>query len=84
MAKIACKFCIMTKGLKGSDIASLPDEGDDEAIAKHIESEHHIPVRRDDESDEQTEARFKAAYPEASGPNCKCPACVMKRAASTA
>jgi len=75
MAKWACKLCIMTKGLLGSQIDSLPDAEDSEGIARHIESEHHIAVRREDESEEAALKRFRDAYPEAGGPSCKCPSC---------
>jgi len=69
----ACKYCILTKGLRGSEIASLPQT--DEELYQHIEREHHIPVRREGETAEQCMARFKSENPEAGGPNCKCPAC---------
>ncbi len=74
---MACKYCIMTHGLKGSEIANLPQT--DEEFHNHIEREHHIPVRRKGETDEQCMARFKLENPEAGGPNCKCPSCVRDR-----
>lgn len=74
---IACKYCIMTKGLKGSELSSLPKN--DEEFYNHVEKEHHIPVRREGETESQTLERFKRENPEAGGPNCKCPACCHKR-----
>lgn len=77
---IACKYCIMTKGLKGSEISSLPQT--DEEFAKHIESEHHIPVGREGETEEETMKRFRQEYPEAGNlATCKCPQCAEKRKA---
>ena len=75
MAK-ACKYCIMTRGLRGSEIANLPQT--DEELYGHIEREHHIPVGREGESEEQTKKRFQEQNPEAGGPNCRCPACQAK------
>ena len=48
---LACKYCIMYKGLKGSDVANLPQT--EEELYSHIEHEHHIPVRRENEKGEQ-------------------------------
>ena len=73
----ACKYCIMYKGLKGSDVANLPQT--EEELYNHIEHEHHIPVRRENENGEQCMARFKLENPEAGGPNCKCPNCIHER-----
>jgi len=70
---IACKYCIATKGLKGTDIKRLPQT--DEEFANHVEKEHHIPVRREGETEQQTMERFHRENPEAGGPNCKCPSC---------
>jgi len=75
--RIACKYCIMDKGLKGSELESLPQT--DEEFSNHIEKEHHIPVRRDNETDEQYLERFQRENPEAGGPNCKCPNCCHER-----
>jgi len=69
----ACAYCIATKGLKGSEIASLPQT--DEEFYLHIEREHHIPVSREGETEQQTMERFKRDNPQAGGPQCKCPAC---------
>lgn len=73
---IACKYCIATKGLKGSDIDKLPKTK--EELFQHIETEHHIPVIRENETEEECSERFKRENPEAGGPNCKCPACQRK------
>jgi len=75
-----CRYCIATHGLKGSELASWPASDDREAQCEHIESEHHIPVRREGESDPECRARFRREYPEAEDPaTCKCPECSMKR-----
>jgi len=74
---LACKFCIMTNGLRGSEIGSLPQN--EEELVQHIEREHHIPVRRDNETWEQCQERFQRENPEAGGPNCKCPMCAWHR-----
>lgn len=74
---IACRICIATVGIKGSDIASMPQT--DEEHAQHMEAVHHIPVRRDNESEAECMGRFKREQPEAGGSNCKCPSCVNSR-----
>ena len=76
---IACKWCILSKGLKGSEIGSLPQT--EEEFARHIEGVHHIPVRRDGETVEVARTRFQRENPEAGGPNCRCPDCRRGRAA---
>lgn len=75
MTRWVCTYCIATKGLRGSDLQNWPDVKDSDAQAAHIEGEHHIPVRRDHESEHQCVNRFKREQPEAGGPNCKCPSC---------
>ena len=75
MTKWVCKYCIATRGLKGSELDQWPEAGDEESIVQHLESQHHIPVRREGESEAETDARFCAAYPEAGGPDCRCPTC---------
>lgn len=69
----ACKFCILTRGIRGSEIASLPET--EEELLQHIEREHHVPVRRKNETLEECKERFQRENPEAGGPNCKCPDC---------
>lgn len=70
---IACRFCIITRGFKGSEIPSLPQT--DEELYQHIEQEHHIPIKRDGETEDACAERFKREQPEAGGSNCKCPRC---------
>lgn len=70
-----CKYCVMEFGVKGSDLENWPEPDDDEAIAKHIESVHHIPVRRKNETPAECLERFKREQPDAGGPNCRCPRC---------
>ena len=74
---IACTYCILTKGLKGSEISSLPRT--EEELFQHIEHEHHIPVQREGETGRQCMDRFKRENPEAGGPDCKCPNCRRER-----
>jgi hypothetical protein len=79
---LGCKFCIMTRGLRGSDIASLPQT--EAELWDHIESEHHVAIQRPGETLDETRARFQAKYPEASDPKtCKCPDCTGKRRAAS-
>lgn len=76
---LACCYCIVTKGLKGFEVWSLLPQTDEE-LYTHIESEHHITVRREGETTEAARERFRLAYPEASNPaTCKCPACQHTR-----
>lgn len=86
MTKIACRYCIMQDGLRGADVAALPDADapdSDALLIEHIESVHHIPVTRADETPEQALARFARDYPDAGGPACRCPSCVRQRGAPT-
>ncbi len=39
----ACKICIMKKGLRGSEIASLPKT--QEEFVEHLETVHHIAAK---------------------------------------
>jgi hypothetical protein len=67
---LACKICIATRGLRGSEIDTLP-QTEQELIA-HIERVHHMPVQRDGETREASIERFLRAYPEAkSCPECR-------------
>ena len=75
MTKWVCSYCVATKGLRGSDLGKWPALDDHEAQARHIESEHHIPVRREGETVAECKERFAREQPEAGGPNCKCPSC---------
>lgn len=65
----ACKYCIASRGLRGSEIASLPQT--EEELVRHLESFHHFRVRRPDETREECEVRFNAEHPEAAN----CPEC---------
>lgn len=66
----ACKLCIMDKGLRGSEIDSLPQT--EEELFDHFEKVHHMPVEREGETAEQSIARFLEEYPEAR----TCPECI--------
>lgn len=55
---LACKICIVSKGLKGSDVGSLPQT--EEELAEHIEREHHTIVIRVGETKEQALRRVLA------------------------
>ena len=65
-----CKICIMTRGLRGSEIDSLPQ--DEEELFDHLEKVHHMPVQREGETREQCYERFLEKYPEAK----TCPECI--------
>lgn len=67
---LACKICIITKGLRGSEIAGLPQN--EQELVDHIEKVHHMPVTREGETEEEAEARFLRKYPEAKS----CPECI--------
>ena len=55
-----------------------------EEFYKHMEKDHHVPVRRKGESEEDCQKRFKEANPEAGDPlTCKCSACKLKREQKT-
>lgn len=73
--QFACRICVFEKGLRGSEIASLPKT--EEELFDHMEREHHIVVRREGETAEQAEARVLAKYPEIQ----TCPECGRNRAA---
>ena len=74
-ARWVCRFCIATKGIRGQDLGDWPAIDDEEGQFRHIESEHHIAVQREGESEAQCRARFAREQPEAGGPKCKCPSC---------
>jgi hypothetical protein len=76
MARV-CRYCILYRGIRGSDLANFPQTDKEFAtwIGPHIEAEHHIPVRRNNETIEQCKVRFAREQPDAGGPNCKCPKC---------
>lgn len=67
---LACKICIAQRGLRGSEIASLPQN--EEELIEHMENVHHMPVQRKEETYEQCIARFLEKYPEVR----TCPECI--------
>jgi len=67
---IACKICIMTKGIRGSDEDSLFET--QEELNDHLEKVHHMPVQQDGETREECIKRFIEKYPEAK----TCPECI--------
>lgn len=82
MSKWVCKYCVGERGLKASDLAAWPERDApdiQEWVANHLESEHHCPVRRGDETEEQAQERLIKQHPEVGGQNCKCPQCVEIR-----
>lgn len=44
-------------------------------MADHYEAEHHMPIKREHESETECMVRFKQEYPAASTSDCKCPKC---------
>lgn len=60
---LACKLCIAGRGLRGSEIAGLP-QNEEELIA-HMESVHHTPVVREGETKAEATTRFLQEHPEA-------------------
>ena len=72
---LACKICIAEQGLRGSDVANLPQT--EEELFEHIESVHHIPVIREGETKDTATERFLRAHPEAA----TCADCKEKGAA---
>lgn len=67
---LACKICIMGKGLRGSEIKDLPQT--EEELFYHMERVHHMPVQREGETHEQCIKRFIEKYPEVK----TCPECI--------
>jgi len=69
----------MERGIKGSELEEQHLKTDEDLI-NHIESEHHIPVKRDNETVKQCMNRFYKQYPEAKNTEtCKCPECKQNR-----
>jgi len=60
---LACKICIAEKGLRGSEIASLPKT--EEELFDHIEAVHHRPVVREGETPKEAMERFLKKHPDA-------------------
>ena len=75
MSKWVCRLCIVTKGLRGSELIDWPDTDDEEGQVRHIEEVHRIPVVRVRESQAEAEERLRRENPETGGSNCRCPAC---------
>jgi hypothetical protein len=71
---LACIYCIVKYGLKGSELDKLPKT--EKELIEHIEKVHHMPVIRKGETLEEAEKRFIEKYPEAI--NCEC--CKKRRA----
>lgn len=67
---LACKICIAEKGLRGSEIDSLPQT--EEELFDHMEKVHHMPVQCEGETHEECIKRFLEKYPEAR----TCPGCI--------
>lgn len=55
----ACKLCIMTKGINGGDVASLPQT--EEEFFDHLEREHHVVIPREGESQDDADRRVLAS-----------------------
>lgn len=62
--KVACKLCIMAKGLKGDDILGNLFESEED-MYQHLEKDHGVPVRRENETDAECQERFKRENPAA-------------------
>lgn len=60
MSRLACRICVVTKGITVRDTFATEDD-----LLTHIESEHHMPVRRKGESEEDCTKRFVASHPNA-------------------
>ena len=45
---LACKICILNKGLRGDQVRFLPQTRDE--LFDHMEREHHVIVQREGES----------------------------------
>lgn len=76
--KLACKLCILKNGVEASEMGSLfMTEAD---FSKHLEKDHHIPIRREGETYAQARRRFLLENPEAYDiKTCKCERCEIKR-----
>ena len=59
---LACKLCIASYGLKGSQLDSLPQT--EEELYEHIERVHGIAVTREGESAPQAEERMRKLHGE--------------------
>lgn len=70
-SRIACRLCVMTFGLRGSELKEKTFATDAELYA-HIEEVHHTPVAREGETLEEATERFGREHPELK----TCPECV--------
>ena len=78
---IACKYCILTKGLKGTG-ENLTDGkkimfDTEEELCDHVEMEHDIPVMREDETESECKERFNKINRRSGTENCQCPECIL-------
>jgi hypothetical protein len=71
---LACRICIATGGLQGSEISSLLQN--EEELIEHMEKVHHMPVIMPGETKQQATDRFLKKYPGAKN----CPVCQGRRA----
>jgi len=78
---MVCPLCLMRKGLKAEELDTCGFTfTNHEDFAKHIESEHHIPIQRLGETIGMAKERFYKQYPEAKDKKtCKCPICKVAR-----
>ncbi len=74
-----CKYCIITKGIKGSDLAK-EDLSNDEAFCEHIENVHGIVVKREGETKEDARKRCAAKGIVTDRTKCQCQECKEMRA----
>ena len=77
---IACKYCIAKHGLWGSDFKSL--DGDrkvafdaEDEFYDHLEEEHDLIVRRENETLEEAEKRVHAKNKRIGTESYQCPQC---------
>lgn len=77
---ICCKYCILTKGLRGSEIKEGKKcFGTEEELFNHIEMEHDLVINRGKETEKEAFERVKKKNPRIGTENCQCPACQNKR-----
>ena len=80
---LACKYCVLTKGLKGTG-ENLADGkkimfDTPEEFFNHIEMEHDIPITRVGETESECMERFKKINKRAGTDNCQCPFCLTRK-----
>ena len=69
-----CTYCLSEKALTPSDGFKT-----DEDFYNHLEEEHDLVVRRENETGEQAEARVKKKNSRIGTKDCRCPDCKKKR-----